>query len=98
MVPRLCPRALFLSYINDLENDIKSQINFFADDTSLFSIVHDADLTADGLNHDLNIISEWAFNWKTSFNPDLNKQLLKLYSLTKPENKISPKSISTTWK
>ena len=47
---------LFLIYINDLENGIKSQINFFVDDTSLFSIVHDADLTADNLNHDLNII------------------------------------------
>ena len=50
---------LFLIYINDLENGIKSQINFFADDTSLFSIVHDADLTADDLHHDLNIISKW---------------------------------------
>ena len=63
---------LFLIYINDLENGVKSQIIFFADDKSLFSTVHD--LTADDLNHDLNIISEWAFNWKMSFNPDLNKQ------------------------
>ena len=30
---------LFLVYINDLEEGIKSQIKFFADDTSLFSIV-----------------------------------------------------------
>ena len=30
---------LFLIYINDLEDGIKSQIKFFADDTSLFSIV-----------------------------------------------------------
>ena len=43
---------LFLIYINDLKNGIKSQINFFADDTSLFSFLHDADLTADDLNHD----------------------------------------------
>ena len=32
---------LFLIYINDLEMGIKSQVIFFADDTSLFSIVHD---------------------------------------------------------
>ena len=53
---------LFLIYINDLENGIKS----------LFSIVHDADLTADDLIHNLNIICECSF--KMSFNPDLNKQ------------------------
>ena len=32
---------LFLIYINDLEIGIKSHIKFFADDTSLFSIVGD---------------------------------------------------------
>ena len=32
---------LFLVYINDLEDGIKSFVNFFADDTSLFSIVRD---------------------------------------------------------
>ena len=31
---------LFLVYINDLEKNIKSNINFFADDTLLFSIVN----------------------------------------------------------
>ena len=56
---------LFLIYINDLENGIKS----------LFSIVHDADLTADDLNHNLNIC-EWSF--KMSFNPDLNKQAVEV--------------------
>jgi len=30
---------LFLIYINDLETDLKSQVKFYADDTSLFSIV-----------------------------------------------------------
>ena len=36
----LCP-LLFLIYINDLEDGIKSKVKFFADDTSLFSIVKD---------------------------------------------------------
>ena len=49
----LGPRLLFLVYINDLENGIKSSINFFADDTSLFSIVKDSITSADDLNHDL---------------------------------------------
>ena len=51
---------LFLIYINDLEIGIKSHINFFADDTSLFSIVRDPNTSACELNHDLKLISQWA--------------------------------------
>ena len=47
---------LFLVYINDLEKDLKSSVKFFADDTSLFSIVHDPTITAEELNHDLHLI------------------------------------------
>ena len=32
---------LFLVYINDLPNELKSSIKLFADDTSLFKIVKD---------------------------------------------------------
>ena len=34
---------LFLFYINDIVNDIKSNINLFADDTSLSMVVGDPD-------------------------------------------------------
>ena len=37
---------LFLIYINDLEKNIKSNVNFFADDTMLFSIVNDPLISA----------------------------------------------------
>ena len=46
----------------------------FADDTSLFSVIHDIDTSANDLNHDLEKISEWAFQWKMNFNPDHTKQ------------------------
>ena len=46
---------LFLIYINDLEKDIISNINFFADDTMIFSVVHDPVLSASELNHDLSM-------------------------------------------
>ncbi len=55
---------LFLIYINDLEDGIKSNVKFFADDTSLFSIVKDPKVSADDLNHDLELISKWAYQWK----------------------------------
>ena len=78
---------LFLIYINDLEKNIKSNIKFFAYDTMLFSIVNDPNITANDLNHDLNVISAWAYQWKLEFNPDPLKQATEvLFSC----NKIPP--------
>ena len=61
----MCGPLLFLIYINDLVNGIKSHVKFFADDTSLFSIVKDSDVSALELNqthsfypHSVNIWNE----------------------------------------
>ena len=64
---------LFLIYINDLPNELKSNVKLFADDTSLFTIVKDINESASILNNDLLLISKWAFNWKMLFNPDPTK-------------------------
>ncbi len=40
----------------------------------LYSIVVDPSTSASNLNHDLELISQWAFQWKMDFNPDPNKQ------------------------
>ena len=69
---------LFLIYINDLEKDIKSSIKFFADDTMLYSIVNDPNITANDLNHDLKLIEKWAHQWKMAFNPDPTKQAIEV--------------------
>ena len=61
---------LFLIYINDLPDELKSDAKLFVDDTSLFSIVKDENESANALNYDLSQISKWAFNWKMLFNPD----------------------------
>ena len=50
--------AFFLIYINDLSDDLVSTIKLFADDTSLFSVVHDSNVSANELNNDLQKISE----------------------------------------
>ena len=65
---------LFLVYINDLERNIKSNIKFFADDTMLFSIVKNPEISANLLNRDLDVIRMWAHQWKLEFNPDPTKQ------------------------
>ena len=65
---------LFLIYVNDLPNGLKSECKVFADDTSLFSVAHHLNTSASDINNDLKLISDWAFQWKMSFNPDPSKQ------------------------
>ena len=64
---------LFLVYINDLSKNLSSTAKLFADDTSVFSIVH-ISLSSLQLNDDLIKISNWAYQWKMSFNPKDTKQ------------------------
>ena len=64
---------LFLIYINDLPNVLKSNAKLFADDTSLFTIVKDKNESTNVLNNDLSLISKWAYDWKMLFNPDPKK-------------------------
>ena len=45
--------VLFLVYINDLADDLSSNAKLFADDTSLFLVIHDVDTSANELNNDL---------------------------------------------
>ena len=65
---------LFLIYINDLSDDLNCNPKLFADDTSLFSTVYNINDTTNTLNNDLNKITEWAHQWKMSFNPDISKK------------------------
>ena len=74
---------LFLIYINDLEKNIKSKIKFFADDTMIFSVVQDSALNTCELNHDLELINMWAYQWKMAFNPEPNKQAVEGFIFTK---------------
>ena len=66
--------CLFLIYINDLFDNLSSNPKRFADDTLLFSVVHDVYQSGINVNDDLEKINSWAFQWKMSFNPDINKQ------------------------
>ena len=65
---------LFLIYINDLSDDLTTNVKLFADYTSLFFIVHNMNTSITNLNNDLNKIKNWAIQWKMNFNPDPRKQ------------------------
>ena len=47
---------LFLIYVNDLQNGLKSKCKLFDDDTYLFSIVHDISTSASNINNGLTLI------------------------------------------
>ena len=52
----------------------KSLVKFFADDTSLFSVVQNKNNSASQFNNDLKKLCDLAYTWKMSFNPDHSKQ------------------------
>ena len=81
---------LFLIYINDLPDELKSNAKLFADDTSLFSIVKDENESANALNYDLSQISKWAFNWKMLFNPDPSKPAQEVLFSRKKKTQSHP--------
>ena len=75
---------LFLVYINDLKRNIKSNVRFFADDTMLFSTVKNPKVSANDWNQDLEVIHQWAHQWKLEFNTGPAKQATDvLYSCKK---------------
>ena len=65
---------LFFNYINDLANNLSSNVKLFAADTSLFSVVHYVNASARELKDDLKKIKKLVFQWKMNSNPDPSKQ------------------------
>ena len=67
---------LFLVYINDLVDNVNSDVKMFADDTSLFSNVTNETVTAEVLNRDLEKVRLWAWQWKMQFNAEKTKEVI----------------------
>ena len=44
----------------------------------VYSAVHNLTLTASFLNHDLDLFSQWAHQWKMVFNPEPSKQTVEI--------------------
>ena len=64
----------FLIYINDLTDNLNSNVKLFADDTSLFSEIGDPLETANILRK----IRKWAEQWKMVFNGDPTERAQKV--------------------
>ena len=72
---RLGP-LLFIIFINDIVNDLESEILVFADDTTLLASGKDPAETSKILNRDLDKISAWADKWQVKFNPKKSKDMI----------------------
>ena len=81
---------LFLVYINDLTENIISTMKLFADDSSLFTCVHNVNDSHVNLTHDLDTITAWAYQWKMEFNPDITKQAIEVIFSHKRNKPIHP--------
>ena len=81
---------LFLIYINDLPNELKSNAKLFADDTSFFTVVNDKNDSANILNNYLQSISTWTYNWKMLFNPGSSKQAQEVLFSRKKKIQVHP--------
>ena len=75
---------LFLLYINDLPDNVTSQVHLFADDCLLYRSVG---TIQDQLNlqHDLTSLHEWSLKWGMNFNPSKSVIL----SMSRSEHKLT---------
>ena len=69
---------------------MSSNCKLFANDTSLFSVVNDIQSITATLCNDLTAISNWSFQWKMIFKPDLAKQAQKVIFSSKVKKLLHP--------
>ena len=81
---------LFLLYINGLPKNLSSTDKLFADDTSIIPVVYDISLSSMQLNDDLIKVSNWAYQWKMSFNPEVTKQAQEVVFSRKSQKVTHP--------
>lgn len=73
---------LFLIYINDITDGIKSSIRLFADDCVVYREINSA-TDAKDLQKDLDHLQEWENRWLMHFNPD-KCEVVRVTRKTKP--------------
>ena len=69
---------LFLVFINDIVDDLGSNVKLFADDTSLYIIVEDPVMAANlmHMDTDLDKVHTWANAWLVKYNPYKTEELI----------------------
>jgi len=77
---------LFLIFINDIVDDIKSNIYIFADDTSLMQYIdpHNVNISFATINEDLHRLHEWSIQWRADFNALKSSYIIFTKCLNRP--------------
>ena len=83
--------TLFLVYINDLPDNVLSQLAMYADDSTLYCVSPNSSSTSRGevgasLNNDLENVLNWGNNWLVTF----NSKKTKLLSLSRSRDVTFP--------
>ncbi len=80
---------LFLCYVNDIVNDLETLPYLFADDTSLFCTINPTNPqdAFDMVNRDLTKLSNWADQWRVTFNAAKTVYMI----ISNRKNQIYPK-------
>ena len=63
---------LFVIYINDLPDSIKTYVKIFADDTKIFNVIQTSE-DATILQEDIERLVDWSEKWQLPFNMDKSK-------------------------
>ena len=93
---RISTKTSHFFNIHDLPHGINPLRKVFADDTSLFSKVYGIHKSESKLNHELEKMSYWAYQWKIQFNPDPNKQAYEvIFSRNTSSNNLSHSPIKS---
>ena len=67
-----------------MTDELISNPFIYADDTMLFEVVENADVSAANLNDDLNTISHWSGKWLVTMNPSKCRSLVFSLKRVKP--------------
>ena len=69
---------IFHVSINNLSDNIDSEMCLFADNSSMFACVKGVRQTHQKFLKDLETITSWVYQWKMVFNPDITKQAIEV--------------------
>ena len=61
-------KRVFLTYINDLPDQVRFRVRFFADDTAMYLAIDRQD-NSEILQKDFESLEKWVKLWDISFNP-----------------------------
>ena len=70
-------------YVNYLSEGLSTNVQLLVDDKCLFSVIHDRQTSANDLNKDLEMMENWAFQWKMILNLDPTQQIQEVIFICK---------------